>query len=139
MPKITYDTLGQASVQQDSFSQGEIIAGDVPAIGSDYGLLQAAQVAGGIPAYTPVRVDPLTRALTLASATPGSLVQANALTSCAIEAGTVAGSSVPVWTSGCFNVLEVAFPASYNTDGLKFSCYTLSPDSNITLKKPYNA
>jgi hypothetical protein len=140
MPEIKYGNAGQAGVWTDSFSQREILAGDTPQQVSAYGLLQAANVAAGIPAFTPVYVHPETLALTVASyAADDSGVEPNALTLGDIEAGTVAGSSVPVWTAGCYNIYAINWPASYDTEGKKLGAFARTMANQIVVKKPYNA
>lgn len=137
--EIKATALGQAGVQTDSFTQTEILAGDTPAQVSDYGILQAGQVAAGIPAYTPVFVHPETKVLSLATwAADDTGVEANALTNCDIEAGTVAGSSVPVWTAGCYNIRAIAWGASYDTDAKKYGAFARTFANQIVVKKQFN-
>lgn len=140
MTTIKYGNAGQASFQSDSFTSREILAGDTPPQVADYGLLQAGQVAAGIPAFTPVYVHPETKVLSLASwAADDSGTEANALTLGDIEAGTPAGSSVPVWTAGCYNIFAINWPASYDTDGKKLGAFARTTANQIVVKKPYNA
>lgn len=139
MTQIKYGSAGQAGLQTDSFNVVEILAGDTPAQVTDYGLLQAGQVAGGIPAYTPVFVDPETRVVQIATfAVDASGIEANALTLCDIEAGTVAGASVPVWKAGCFNIRAINWHASYVTDGAKFGAFARTMGNQIVIKKQFN-
>lgn len=139
MPEIKYSDAGLAGIQTDSFSQVEILAGDTPAQVSDYGILQAGQVAAGIPAYTPVFVDPETKAVSIATwAADATGIEANALTLCTIEAGTPAGSSVPVWTAGCYNIRAINWHASYATDGAKYGAFARTMANQIVIKKQFN-
>lgn len=139
MNHIKYSDIGVAGVQTDSFTQAEILAGDTPAQVSDYGLLQAGDVAAGIPAYTPVFVDPETRAVQIATWAADTLgIEANALTLCSIEAGTPAGSSVPVWTAGCYNIRAINWHPSYATDGAKYGAFARTMANQIVIKKQFN-
>lgn len=138
--EIPYGNAGQASFQSDTHTSREILAGDTPAQVSAYGLLQAGQVAAGIPAFTPVYVHPETLALAPASwAADDSGVEANALTLGDIAAGTPAGSSVPVWTAGCYNIYAIKWPASYDTDGKKLGAFARTTANQIVVKKHYNS
>lgn len=140
MPNIPYGNAGQAGVWTDEFTQREILAGDTPAQVSDYGLLQAPEAATGIPAFTPVYVHPETKVLQIATyAADDAGIEANALTLGDIEAGTAAGSSVPVWTAGCYNIFAINWHASYDTEGKKLGAFARTPANQIVVKKPYNA
>ena len=65
MANIPYSDYGIASINTDSFSQVEILAGDTPPAVTDYGIVGSTLAAAGIPAFTPVIVNASTRAVTL--------------------------------------------------------------------------
>lgn len=138
---ITSKDYGLASLQTDTFTQTELFAGDTPPAVTDYGILGSSLNTAGIPAWTPVYVDPADRSITLAvidGVTPANSVQPNAITIATIEAGSAATSSVPVYKAGMFNVDALNWPASFNTDALKFAAFEPS-GSQIYVKRPYYA
>lgn len=138
---IPYADYGIAGVQTDAFTQIELFAGDTPAVVTDYGILGSSLSVTGIPAWTPVHVDPATRAITAAvlDADPQNSVLPNAITVVTIPAGTAQTSSVPVYKAGCFNVRALNWPASFDNAAKKFSAFAESADCQIYIKEPYGA
>src|SRR5690625_6272589 len=63
---IPYADYGVPTVQHDAFTQVELFAGDTPLVVTDYGVVTGALATYGIPAWTPVVVDPETRAISMA-------------------------------------------------------------------------
>lgn len=142
MATIPYADYGVPSVQTDTFSQVELFAGDTPLVVTDYGVASGALAATeGIPAWTPVFVDPVTRAVSLAvydDAEEGSPVVPNAITVVTIQpGGTGATTNVPVYKAGSFNIRALNWPASFDTDDKKFSAFAGNPDNQIYIKEPY--
>lgn len=134
MPNIPYSDYGIAGVQNDSFTQVEILAGDTPAIVTDYGIAGSTLAAAGIPAWTPVIVDPATRAITLPVA---GTSKANALTTHSLEAGAPATSTVQVYKAGMFNIDAVTWGADFDTVAERLAGFDMAA-CQIYLKKPYN-
>lgn len=136
--EINATDLGLAGLQTDNFTQPELFAGDTPAVVTDYGILGSTLDDAGIPAWTPVYVDPADRSITLAaydSGTPANSVYPNAVTTVDIAAGSASTSSVPVYKAGMFNIDALKWPATFNTDALKFSAFKLA-DCQIYVKRP---
>lgn len=144
MANIPYSQAGVAELNTDSFTQVELMAGDTPPIVTDYGLLGTTLDDDGIPAWTPVFVDPATRAITLAvidSVTPANSVFPNAITIVAIAPGTASTSKVPVYKAGMFNMNALNWPASFDTDAERASAFAKGADAagganQIYVKKP---
>ena len=137
--EINAKDLGVASLQTETFTQPELLAGDTPAVVTDYGIIGGTLNAAGIEAWTPVYVDPSDRSITLASydsGTPANSVYPNAITTTTIEAGAAATSSVPVYKAGMFNIAALNWPASFNTDALKFSAFAQADFAQIYVKRP---
>lgn len=137
--EINAKDLGVAGLQTENFTQPELFAGDTPAVVTDYGIIGGTLNAAGIPAWTPVYVDPSDRSITLASydsGTPANSVYPNAITTTTIEAGAAATSSVPVYKAGMFNIDALNWPATFNTDALKFSAFAQADFAQIYVKRP---
>lgn len=134
MPTIPYSDYGVAGVQNDSFTQVEILAGDTPAIVTDYGIAGSTLAAAGIPAWTPVIVNPGTRAITLPVQ---GTSKANALTTHSLEAGSAATSSVQVYKAGMFNIDAINWAASFDTVAERQDGFDMAA-CQIYVKKPYN-
>jgi hypothetical protein len=138
MTEINSTGLGLASLQTESFTQPELFAGDTPAVVTDYGILGETLDDAGIPAWTPVFVDPSDRSITLAvagSVDPEDDVAPNAVTTVDIAAGSASTSSVPVYKAGMFNVDALNWPASFSTDALKFTAFNMA-QCQIYVKRP---
>lgn len=135
MTNIPYADYGVASLETDTFTQVELFAGDTPPVVTDYGIAGSLGAAG-IPAWTPVYVDPETRAVSLAVNAEEDGVEPNAITVTTIKPGTAATSSVPVYKAGMFNIRALNWPASFDTDAKKFSAFAGS-DAQIYVKEPY--
>lgn len=138
MANINTQDYGIAGVQTDSFTATELFAGDTPAVVTDYAIVGALGTAG-IAAWTPVHVDPATRAITLAvagSVDPKDDVMPNAITVYPVPANTGATSNVSVYKAGMFNVDVLNWPSSFNTDALKNAAFAGS-DCQIYVKKSY--
>ena len=135
MSNIDYSQIGIAGLTSDAFTQVELLAGDTPAIVTDYGILGADLAVTGIAAWTPVIVDPATRAITLPVA---GVSKANALTVAGLPAGAAATANVPVYKAGTFNVEAIRFGADFDTDAEKFSAFNLA-QCQIYVKAPYYA
>lgn len=136
MSKIPYEDYGVASLETDTFTQVELFAGDTPPVVTDYGLAGALGAAG-IPARTPVVVDPETRAVSLAEYDPdepGS--KPNAITVVTLKPGSPTTSSVPVYKAGMFNIRALNWPASFDNDAKKHGAFAGS-DAQIYIKEPY--
>lgn len=136
--EINAKDLGLASLETDSFTQPELLAGDTPAAVTDYGIIGSSLNTAGIPAWTPVYVDPSDRSITLAvagSVDPNDDVAPNAVTTVTLAAASAATSSVPVYKAGMFNVDALNWPASFSTDALKFSAFNLA-ECQIYVKRP---
>lgn len=139
MANIPYADYGVPSVQTDSFTQVELFAGDTPLVVTDYGVTSGALASSGIPAWTPVFVDPRTREVSLAvfdDAEEGSPVAPNAITIVTIQPGS-APTRVPVYKAGSFNIRALNWPASFDTEDKKFSAFAGNPDNQIYIKEPY--
>lgn len=130
---INYDDIGLAGIQTDAFTQIELFAGDTPAPVTDYGVLGATLAASGLAAWTPVIVDPATRAITLPAA---GVSKANAITVAPIAVGAPETSTVPVYKAGMFNVEALKFGADFDTDAEKFSAFNLA-ECQIYVKAPF--
>lgn len=140
MANIPYADYGIPSVQTDSFTQVELFAGDTPAVVTDFGIAGSTLGTAGIPAWTPVHVDPATRAVSLAvidTDTPANSVMPNAVTIVTIKAGSPATCNVPVYKAGMFNIRALNWPTSFDTDALKFSAFAEATDAQIYVKEPY--
>lgn len=135
MANIPYSEYGVAELNTDSFTQVELFAGDTPAVVTDYGIIGGSLNAAGIPAWTPVFVDPGTRAISLA--VQGTTAP-NAITVAATPAGAAATSSVPVYKAGMFNIRALNWPASYDTDAERFAAFAAAGGTQIFVKLPYN-
>lgn len=139
MTDISYQNYGLAGLSTEDFTQSEILAGDTPAVVSDYAILGSSLAVTGIAAFTPIYVDPTDRSITLAvagSVDPQDDVAPNAITICDIAAGTAATSTVPVWKAAMLNVDKVNWPASFSTDALKFSAFNMA-ECQLYVKRPY--
>lgn len=140
MKNIPYSDYGIAGLETDAFTQIELFAGDTPPVVTDYGKVPAALATAGIPAWTPVFVDPETREVSLAeySADPEAPGKApNAITVVSIQAGAPADSNVPVYKAGMFNVRALNWPESFDTDGKKAAAFATSAGNQIYTKEPY--
>lgn len=135
MANIPYTEYGVAEINTDSFSQVELFAGDTPAVVTDYGIIGGTLNAAGIPAWTPIFVDPGTRAISLAVA---GTQAPNAITVANTPAGAASTSSVPVYKAGMFNVRALNWPASYDTEPEKFGAFSVASNNQIYVKLPYN-
>lgn len=139
MPNIPYADYGVASLETDTFNVVELFAGDTPPVVTDYGIVGSLGTAG-IPAWTPVYVDPETRAVSLAvnaeEDAEEDSVAPNAITVVTIKPGAATTSSVPVYKAGMFNVRALNWPESFDTDAKKFSAFAGS-DAQIYVKEPY--
>lgn len=134
MANIPYSQYGLAEISTDSFSTVELMAGDTPPIVTDYGLLGATlNGSGGAVAYTPVFVDPATRAITVAV---HGTTAPNAIVIATVAAGSGATASVPVFKAGMFNMDALNWPASYDTDAKKLAAFVTGGGNQIYLKKP---
>lgn len=135
MTQINYDGIGLAEIQNDSFTQIELFAGDTPAVVTDYGIIGGTLNAAGIPKWTPVFVDPGTRAISLAV---HGTTAPNAITVEATPAGAAATASVPVYKAGMFNIRALNWPASYDLDSERFAAFAASGGTQIFVKLPHN-
>lgn len=130
---IPYADYGVPTVQHDAFTQVELFAGDTPLVVTDYGVVTGALATSGIPAWTPVVVDPETRAISLAEAGQA----ANAITVVTLQPNAPANSNLPVYKAGCFNIRALNWDASYDTDAKKFAAFAAATDAQIYIKAPY--
>ena len=134
MANIPYSEAGLAGINTDTFTQVELLAGDTPPVVTDYGILGATlNGSGGVVAYTPVYVDPATRAITVAlygTQAPNAIVVTN------VPAGSGATASVPVYKAGMFNINALNWPASYDTDAKKLAAFVTGGGNQIYLKAP---
>lgn len=141
MTTINHQNAGLAEIQTDAFTSVELLAGDTPAIVTDYGLAGSLGTPG-IPAWTPVFVDEGTRAITLAvidTGTPANSVYPNAVTVADTPAGAATTASVPVYKAGSFNIRALNWPATFDTDAKKFGAFGKGVGSHqIFVKLPYN-
>ena len=135
MANIPYSDYGLAELNTDSFAQVELLSGDTPAIVTDYPIIGASLNVAGIPAWTPVFVDPATRAISLAV---HGTTAPNAITVATTPAGVASTSSVPVYKAGSFNIRALNWPASYDLDSEKFSAFAAAAGTQIFVKLPYN-
>lgn len=142
MHQPDYTQAGIASFQTDSVAGAvELFAGDTPAPVTDHALPGATLATAGIPAWTPVHVDPATRAITLAvtgSVDPEDDVKPNAITVAPVAAGSPATTSVPVYKAGMFNINALKWPESFATEGSKLAAFDLAA-CQIYVKKPFYA
>lgn len=134
MPTIPYSDYGIAGIQTDSFTQVEILAGDTPPIVTDYGIAGSTLATSGLAAWTPVIVDPATRAITLPVQ---GTSKANALTTHSLEAGSAATSTVQVYKAGMFNIDAIAWGADFDTAAERLAGFDMAA-CQIYVKKPYN-
>src|SRR5690625_5028055 len=125
---IPYADYGVPTVQHDAFTQVELFAGDTPLVVTDYGVVTGALSSSGIPAWTPVVVDPETRAISLAEYGQ----EANAITVVSLQPNAPANSKLPVYKAGCFNYRSLYLYASYENAALIFA--TLSAITVVTLQ-----
>lgn len=130
---ISYDDIGMAGLQTDTFTQTELFAGDTPPVVTDYGILGAALATDGIPAWTPVIVNAATKAITLPVS---GTSKANAIAVAPIAAGSPATCNVPVYKAGMFNVNAIKFGADFDTDAKKRDAFDLSA-CQIYVKVPF--
>lgn len=139
MANIPYADIGVAGNQEDEFSTVELFAGDTPHVVTDYGVVPAALATAGIPAWTPLHVDPETRVISLAAydADPDAAVQANAISVVTIQPGAPANSNLPVYKAGTFNIKALNWPASFDTDGKKTAAFAAATDAQIYIKAPF--
>lgn len=142
MHQPDYTKAGIASFQNDSVAGAvELFAGDTPAPVTDFALPGATLATAGIPAWTPIFVDAVTRAVTLAvtgSANPADDVKPNAITVAPVPAGSPATTSVPVYKAGSFNINALKWPESFATEGSKLAAFDLAA-CQIYVKKPFYA
>lgn len=139
MSNIDYKNIGLAELNQDGFTVVELFAGDSPAVVTDHGVISAAQSATGIPAWTPVHVDPATREVTVAvydDTVPANTVLANAITVADVVPGAAEGSACPVYKAGMFNINALNFDASFETEALKASAFNTA-QCQIYVKAPF--
>jgi len=132
---IPTSEYGVAGLNTDTFTQVELFAGDTPAVVTDYGIIGGSLNAAGIPAWTPVFVDPGTRAISLAV---HGTTAPNAITVSDTPAGVASTSSVQVYKAGTFNIRALNWPASYNLDTERFAAFAASGGTQIFVKLPYN-
>lgn len=130
MPQINKYDLGIAKISTDSFTQVELFAGDTPPVVTDYGIVGSLGTAG-IAAWTPVFVDPATRAVTIAQ---HGTQAPNAITTVDVAAGTSANGTVTVYKAGMFNIDALKWPASYDTTAKKLAAFTTGGNNQIYLK-----
>lgn len=133
MTTINYSEAGLADIQTDSFTQVELFAGDTPPVVTDYGILGGTLNGTGLAAWTPVFVDPATRAITVALY---GTQAPNAISVAAIPAGAGVASNVPVYKAGMFNRDALAWPASYDTAAKKANAFVLGGGNQIYTKTP---
>src|SRR5690625_7591457 len=98
---IPYADYGVPTVQHDAFTQVELFAGDTPLVVTDYGVVTGALATSGIPAWTPVVVDPETRAISLAEYGQ----DANAITVVTLQPNAQAKPNMPVAKAVCFKIM----------------------------------
>lgn len=138
MANIPYADYGIPTVQTETFTQVELFAGDTPHVVTDYGTVPTALATAGIPAWTPVHVDPVTREVALAVYDDvGTPVAPNAITVVTIQPGAPADSNLPIYKAGMFNIRALNWPASFDTDAKKFSAFAEATDAQIYIKAPY--
>jgi len=134
MANIPYSQYGIAEINTDSFEQVELMAGDTPPVVTDYALLGSTLNSGaGIDAWTPIFVDPGTRAITLAL---HGTQAPNAITIAAVPTGSGATAAVPIYKAGMFNMAALNWPASYDTDAKKLAAFVTGGGNQIYVKKP---
>lgn len=137
MTTIPSGDYGVAGIQTDAFTGPvELLAGDTPAVVTDYCIPGATLAGTGIPQWTPVFVDPATRAVTLA--VQGTTAP-NAITVCTLEAGSAAATTLPIYKVGCFNINALNWPASYDTTAERISAFAAAAGTLIIIKEPYYA
>lgn len=114
-----------------SAAAGSLITGNEPAILTEDLIVAASQT---IPALTPVGFDVNDRLVPAeAGVTPAIGIAVVAITT---DASTTY-RGLPVYRGGCFNPDLVNWPASYNTDALKFAAFEGAPSpTNIIMRRP---
>lgn len=140
MANIPYADYGIPTVQTESYTQVELFAGDTPAVVTDFGIVASALATAGIPAWTPIYVDPVTRAVSLAvidADVPENSVAPNAISVVTIQPGSPADTNLPIYKAGMFNIRALNWPATFDTDAKKFSAFAAAPDAQIYIKEPY--
>src|SRR5690625_7964666 len=104
MPSSYYSV---ATVQHGAFTQVELCAGVPSLVVTDCGVVTGALATSGNPAWTPVVVDPETRAISLAEYGQ----EANAITVVTLQPNAPANSNLPVYKAGCFNIRALNWDA----------------------------
>jgi len=139
MTKIPFADYGIPTVQTEEFTTVELFAGDTPHVVTDTSTVPEALATAGIPAWTPVFVDPATRVVSLAvyDADPGDAVVPNAITVATVQPGSPADTSMPVYKAGCFNIRALNWPASFDSNDKKFAAFASATDAQIYIKEPY--
>lgn len=132
MANIPYAQHGIAGISTDSFSQVELLAGDTPPVVTDYAIPGSTLATSGLAAWTPVYVDPATRAVTVAV---HGTTAPNAITVFSVEAGSASTTTVGVYKAGMFNIDALNWPASYDTDAKKFAAFVTGGGNQIYLKR----
>lgn len=135
MPNINYQNIGLAGSQSDTFTQVELFFGDTPLPVTEDAIVPEALATAGIPAWTPVNVDPTTRVLSLAVAGEAG-TQANAITVVEVAEGTPADAGLSVYTAGHVNINALNWPESYDSEAAKRGAFAGSPDCQIRVGVP---
>lgn len=131
-----YTQAGIASFNTDVVTGSmELFAGDTPQPVTDSALPGATLATAGIPAWTPVRVDAGTRAITPAVS---GTTQPNAITVAPVAAGSPDSTSVPIYKAGSFNLNALKWPASFDTEAKQLAAFDMA-SCQIYVKKPYYA
>lgn len=136
---IPYADYGIADIQHEDFSTVELFAGDTPHIVTDTGVVPALLATAGIPAWTPVHVDPATKVISLAvyAVDPADAVLPNAITVATVKTGSPADTNMPVYKAGSFNIRALKWPASFDSNDKKLSAFAAATDAQIYIKEPY--
>lgn len=136
MPNIDYANIGLAGSQSDTFTTVELFFGDTPLPVTEDAIVPSALATAGIPAWTPVYLDPETRELALADPDGTPAVLPNAITVVEVAAASPANTGLSVYTAGHFNINALNWSADYATEADKRGAFAASPYSQIRIGVP---
>jgi len=127
---VTND-YGVASIQTDTFTSVELIAGDTPLIVTTTENVDSTVLAAGMVALRVVGLDAQGEVVDALYGT----TQAVGILVSPIAAGSSAGTKALVYRAGCFNPAALSWPASYDTDEKKRTAFNAAVGSQIFIKK----
>lgn len=128
---------GLAEFQSDTIgSLVELFFGDTPHPVTESVGYTSGQAATGIPANTPVFVDPATRVIALVDGT--TVTEANAITTGVLRAGAGGGvaGKMGVYKAGNFNINALNWPASLATEAARLAAFDMA-SCQIYVNKPF--